>query len=149
MLCAALAMAALSSLSVTVSAPTAAYAQSAQLRVVAGSLLQFENAVTWASVSRAWVGQRGGWQRSVRSATTPQELAQLLIGLETQMGWGSVQPSWRQARPAWVAATQAATTEAEVAQALMRLEAVTKWEAVSAAWRTQRTPWVATLQSVR
>ncbi len=56
-------------------APREAAAQTAQTQVVAGALLDFEGAVSWASVSPAWRSVRPSWVAAVRGATTPQELA--------------------------------------------------------------------------
>lgn len=126
-------------------APREAAAQTAQVRVVGASLLEFERAVSWASVSPAWRVARPAWLLRVRAAATPRELAAATVALETAMGWPGVQDSWRQERAGWVQAMAAATTEAEVARGLVRLEAVTKWEAMSRAWRVRRTPWLARL----
>jgi hypothetical protein len=128
--------------------PRAAAAQTAQTQVVGGALLDFEGAISWASVSPVWRTARPAWVAAVRAATTPQELAAQTFALEVAMGWGAVNDSWRQERPAWVAQLRAAQTESDVARALLRLEAVTKWEAVTPAWRSRRTTWVASLALV-
>ncbi len=133
----------------SVAAPREAYAQgSPQARSVSRALLDFEGAVSWASVSPAWRTQRPVWLRAVRTATTPQEFAVEVVALEAAMGWPAVQESWRQERPQWLAQMHAATTDAEVARGLLRLEAVTKWEAMSAAWRRRRARWVAALRVI-
>lgn len=129
-------------------APTAVHAQSPGVSMVSSSLLRFEGAVTWTSVSPRWRTQRAAWVAAVSNAHTPQELAQQIVALETAMGWSAVQPSWRQERAAWVARARAVTTARDAAQLLLGLENTTKWESVAPAWRTDRGAWVSALQSV-
>lgn len=129
-------------------APTVARAQGAGLPIVSTSLLRFEAAVTWASVSPGWAARRGAWSAAVNGAQTPEQLAAQVLALEAAMGWSAVQPSWRRDRPAWVARGRAAHTAADVATLLLGLENVTKWESVAASWRTDRGPWVSALGSV-
>lgn len=129
-------------------APTVAHAQSPGVSVVSSSLLRFEGAVTWTSVSPRWRTQRAAWVAAVSNAHTPQELAQQIVALETAMGWSAVQPSWRQERAAWVARARAVTTAHDAAQLLLGLENTTKWESVAPSWRTDRGAWISALQSV-
>lgn len=131
-----------------VAAPTAAHAQSPGVSMVSSSLLRFEGAVTWTSVSPRWRDQRAAWVAAVSNARTPQALAQQIVALESAMGWSAVQPTWRQQRPAWVAQARAVATAHDAAQLLLALEGTTKWESVAPSWRTDRGAWVSALQSV-
>lgn len=112
-------------------------------------LLTFESGVLWASVSRAWVGQRALWVAAVNTSNTPAEFAAQLLRLEATMGWSTVNPSWRTRRGPWVAEVHAADSFGAVARLLLELEAITLWSAMQPTWRgARRDAWIASLRAV-
>lgn len=114
----------------------------AQGSAVGAALLRFEEAVTWEAVSAEWRGLRPTWVERTGTATSPQQVAELMVVLETHMGWQAVEGSWRGRRDAWIAEARAARSEGDVARLLLELEEVTLWSAVDGSWRQARPGWV-------
>lgn len=119
------------------------------VRTLGQALLEFEEAVTWESVSADWRGMREGWIAAVEDARTPNEVAAQLLRLEEAMGWHSVDAWWRGRRPSWVAEMRSARAASTVSRGLLELERATLWSAVSAQWRGQRDPWIARVSAAR
>jgi hypothetical protein len=116
---------------------------------VAQALLEFENNVTWESVSPEWRDRRDTWIATVRGASTPAVLANQLLALERAMGWHSVEEAWRERRDGWVAEVRSARSAGAIAEGLLQLEENTRWSAVGERWRARRDPWIAALREVR
>lgn len=117
-------------------------------RQLGQALLQFEENVTWESVSDKWRGLRDPWIATVRDVSSPDALARQVMALEEAMGWDSVEDAWRQRRPGWVSMMQSANSLGVVARGLLELEENTLWSAVSEEWRQLRDPWVARVKSI-
>ena len=115
---------------------------------VAQALLEFENNVTWESVSPAWRDKRDTWIATVRGSSTPTVLANQLLALEQAMGWPSVEQAWRGRRDGWVAEVKSARSAGVIARALLELERNTLWSAVGERWKARRDPWIARLRAV-
>jgi hypothetical protein len=115
---------------------------------VAQALLEFENNVTWESVSPAWRVKRDTWIASVRGSSTPTVLANQLLALEQAMGWPSVEQAWRGRRERWVAEVKSTRSAGVIARALLELERNTLWSAVGERWKARRDPWIARLRAV-
>jgi hypothetical protein len=115
---------------------------------VAQALLEFENNVTWESVSPAWRGKRDTWIATVRGSSTPAVLANQLLALEQAMGWPSVEQAWRGRRESWVAEVKSTRSAGVIARALLELERNTLWSAVGERWKARRDPWIARLRAV-
>jgi hypothetical protein len=118
------------------------------LSQVAQALLEFENNVTWESVSPAWRDKRDTWIATVRGSSTPTVLSNQLLALEQAMGWPSVEQAWRGRRDGWVAEVKSARSAGVIARALLELERNTLWSAVGERWKARRDSWIARLRAV-
>ncbi|HYC63852.1 MAG TPA: hypothetical protein VEC14_03900 [Reyranellaceae bacterium] len=108
---------------------------------VARALVQFEENVTWESVSPKWRGLRAPWVADVLAAQTAGKLGLLMWEFEEWMERGALESYWTRRRPGWVADAQSAPGYGAVARLLIELEEATLWAAVYPKWRQQRPAW--------